>query len=157
LPEVAWRSIGRADLEDADYAESIYELPLPAGESRLVKSFQYPRSRKVAIHALKRAKYTCEVEPTIRLFIARSTGTPYLEPHHLIPMSLQGSFKSISLDHTDNVYALSPHHHRRIHFGLPADSQEVVETLLCRRSSLLKKYGVSQDDILGFYNCLKID
>ncbi len=157
MPEVKWRSIGRADHEDAAYAESIYEPSTEVGGSRLVKSFQYPRRRSVAINALKRAKFTCEVEPDISLFIARSTGTPYLEPHHLIPMSLQGSFKTISLDHADNVYALSPHHHRRVHFGLPADSQEVIEKLLCRRATVLKKYGVSQADILGFYNCLNID
>ncbi len=157
LPEKVWRSLGRLDEEDEIYTASIYDEPEQAvSDPRLVKSLKYPRARKTALLALEAAKYRCEVEPTIPLFIARRTGKPYLEPHHLIPMALQRSFRSKNLDHVDNIYALSPHHHRRVHLGTPADSRDVVEHLLSRRSKVLVHYGVTSDDVLGFYNCLDI-
>ena len=157
LPEKVWRSIGRLDEEDEIYTAAIYDEPEQmASNPRLVTALQYPRSRRKALYALEKAHYKCEVDPTIPLFIARRTGRPYLEPHHLIPMALQKSFRSKTLDHTDNIYALSPHHHRRVHLGTPDASKDVVERLLARRATVLSRYGVTSDDVLGFYNCLKI-
>jgi 5-methylcytosine-specific restriction protein A len=156
LPEPVWRSIGRLDEEDEAYTAMIYEPEEAAANPRLVKALQYPRDRRKALLVFEAAGYKCEVEPSIPLFTARRTGKPYLEPHHLIPMSLQKSFHGKNLDHQDNIYALSPHHHRRVHLGTPEDSHSIVDLLLARRSHVLKRFWVKAEDILGFYNCLKI-
>ncbi|HDY7447493.1 TPA: HNH endonuclease [Vibrio vulnificus] len=44
-------------------------------------------------------------------FIKRSNGEPYLEVHHIIPLSQGG------LDSLENVISLCPNCHRKIHFG----------------------------------------
>src|SRR5436190_23496493 len=109
LSEGEWRSIGRADPDDEVYEASIYEPERFAATPSLITSLRYPRSRNLALAAMKRAGFRCEVDPRLPLFTARSTGRGYLEPHHLIPMSLQPSFRT-NLDHFDNIYCLSPHH-----------------------------------------------
>jgi 5-methylcytosine-specific restriction protein A len=151
MPENQWRSIGRLDDADEAYTASIYEPEQLAADPRLTKTLRYPRDRAKALAAFKRAHYKCEVEPGIPLFIAGRTGRPYLEPHHLVPLSMQKEFR-LSLDHTDNIYALSPHHHRRIHLGTPPDGREVIHRLLDRRKRVLTRFGVTDDEVIGFYN-----
>lgn len=153
MPEKDWRKIGRLDEEDSLYTGSIYEPDIVLPKS--VSVLRHHRSRETALEAISRSVFKCEAEPGISLFTARSSGNPYLEPHHLIPVSLAGAF-SKSLDHLDNIYALSPHHHRRIHFGKVEDCVDVIDRLLHRRSSVLSRYGVTPANIVEFYNCNKI-
>lgn len=153
MPEVDWRKIGRLDAEDSLYTGSIYEPEIIP--PKLASVLKHHRSRETALKAINRSGFQCEAEPTIPLFTARSTGKPYLEPHHLIPVSLSAAFPK-SLDHLDNIYALSPHHHRRVHFGKAEECVEVIERLLHRRSSVLSRYGVTLANIVEFYNCNKI-
>ena len=153
MSEDAWRKIGRIDAEDTFYACDIYEPDIVP--PKLVSALRHSRKRETAIAAIRRSGFKCEADPSIPLFTARSTGKPYLEPHHLIPVSLGAAF-SKSLDHLDNLYALSPHHHRRIHFGKVEDCVDVIDRLLHRRSSVLSRYGVTLANIVEFYNCNKI-
>jgi 5-methylcytosine-specific restriction protein A len=153
MSEEAWRKIGRFDADDAFYSYDIYEPEIVT--PKLAAVFRHHRSRETALQAISRAGFQCEAEPTIPLFTARSTGKPYLEPHHLIPVSLSAAFPK-SLDHLDNIYALSPHHHRRVHFGKVEDCVDVIDRLLHRRSNVLTRYGVSRANIVEFYNCNKI-
>jgi 5-methylcytosine-specific restriction protein A len=153
LPEKAWREMGRIDVDDAAYTSLIYEEDRKAKAAKLVQAMRYPRDPETARRALESARYMCEAEPAIALFQSRRTGKPYLEPHHLIPMALQKDFGAKSLDHVDNIYALSPHHHRRVHYGATKEVTDVLDRLLGRRRAVLKRFGVSEGDILGFYNC----
>jgi hypothetical protein len=153
MPEEDWRKIGRLDEGDSLYTGSIYEPEIVP--PKLAAVLRHHRSRDTAIKAICRSGFRCEAEPTIPLFTARSTGSPYLEPHHLIPVSLSAAFPK-SLDHLDNIYALSPHHHRRVHFGKVEDCVDVIDRLLHRRRSVLTRYGVSRANIVEFYNCNKI-
>jgi 5-methylcytosine-specific restriction protein A len=156
LPEQTWRQMGRIDDDDSAYNSLIYEEEQAARAAKLVQTMRYPRDAAVARKALEAARYRCEADPSIALFPSRRTGKPYLEPHHLIPVCLQSSFGNKSLDHLDNVYALSPHHHRRVHYGATAEVVDVIDRLLGRRSAVLKRFGVTDTDLLGFYNCLTI-
>lgn len=155
MTESQWRSIGRSDPDDDIYVESIYEPEKLALNPARISSMRYVRDRTLALNAMKRAGYKCEAEPEIGLFIARSTGKPYLEPHHLIPMCLQKSF-SKSLDHPDNIYCLSPHHHRRIHLGTAVEALDVIVRLLTLRNKVKSVFGVTESDLYGLYNCLII-
>lgn len=156
MPEHDWRSIGRIDEDDSCYLREVYsQESLSVPTPTVVSALKFPASRSNAQISFKRAGYRCEFEPQIQLFTARSSGLPYLEPHHLIHRSLQPAFK-VGLDHPDNIYALSPHHHSRIHYGTITDTVEIVDDLLGKRNAVLSRYGVSRDEILGFYNCLPI-
>lgn len=76
---------------------------------RLVQD--YRRDPDVVAEALYRAEGFCENCKEKAPFIKRSNGEPYLEVHHIIPLSQGG------LDSLENVISLCPNCHREIHFG----------------------------------------
>ncbi|MDF4355189.1 HNH endonuclease signature motif containing protein [Vibrio parahaemolyticus] len=76
---------------------------------RLVQD--YRRDPDVVAEALYRAEGFCEKCKEKAPFIKRSNGEPYLEIHHIIPLSQGG------LDSLENVISLCPNCHREIHFG----------------------------------------
>ena len=76
---------------------------------RLVQD--YRRDPDVVAEALYRAKGFCEKCKKKAPFIKRSNGEPYLEVHHIRPLSQGG------LDSLENVISLCPNCHREIHFG----------------------------------------
>ncbi|GMM90455.1 HNH endonuclease [Vibrio fortis] len=76
---------------------------------RLVKD--YSRDPDVVAEALYRANGRCEKCQAKAPFTKRSNGQPYLEVHHIIPLS-QGGLDSLS-----NVISLCPNCHREVHFG----------------------------------------
>ncbi|MGS5470419.1 HNH endonuclease [Vibrio parahaemolyticus] len=76
---------------------------------RLVQD--YRRDPDVVAEALYRAEGFCEKCKEKAPFIKSSNGEPYLEVHHIIPLSQGG------LDSLENVISLCPNCHREIHFG----------------------------------------
>lgn len=98
----------------------------------------YPRSKKVATHALIKAGHQCECGDH-PLFKRRTSNLNYTEPHHLIPMSCQGQFTH-SLDVEENIVSLCPNCHRQIHHG--AGYEEMLEQLYQQRRELLHTAGI---------------
>ncbi|PKM79584.1 MAG: hypothetical protein CVU89_17460 [Firmicutes bacterium HGW-Firmicutes-14] len=74
-------------------------------------SLQYKRNPDVIVEVLERAKGICEECGNPAPFIRTSDGTPYLEVHHIIPLSKDGE------DTVENGVALCPNCHRKAHFG----------------------------------------
>lgn len=79
-------------------------------KKRTTTSEQYERDQRVIAHAEKRANGICELSNQPAPF-AREDGSPFLEVHHIIPLSEGGE------DVTNNVAALSPNCHREAHYG----------------------------------------
>jgi 5-methylcytosine-specific restriction endonuclease McrA len=80
-------------------------------QSQMVVSKVYKRNPDVVIEVLDRANGTCEECQQPAPFIRKSDGSPYLEVHHKIPLSLGGE------DSVNNAEALCPNCHKRKHFG----------------------------------------
>ena len=74
-------------------------------------SYSFNRSPDVVAEALLRAKGFCERCKQQAPFLRKADGSPYLEVHHKIPLSEDGT------DTLENVLALCPNCHREIHFG----------------------------------------
>jgi len=95
---------------------------------------QYYRNPNVTTLALLRASGTCEYcnEPAPFL---RTDGSPYLEAHHLIPLSKKGN------DDIDNVSAICPNCHKELHFGNRREikSGELLEKIAEKNSLLYYK------------------
>jgi len=72
----------------------------------------FTRNSDVIVEVLKRANGKCERCKNPAPFIRKSDLTPYLEVHHLIPLSEDGN------DTVDNAVALCPNCHREVHFGI---------------------------------------
>ena len=71
----------------------------------------YARNPDVVAEALYRAKGICEKCRQFAPFIKKSNGEPYLEVHHIKPLSQGGE------DSLENVKAICPNCHRKMHFG----------------------------------------
>lgn len=82
---------------------------LPEKTYRVV--VDYNRNPDVVAETLKRANALCEQCGDNAPFIRKSDNTPYLEVHHVVPLSNGGE------DSLSNTRALCPNCHRKIHFG----------------------------------------
>jgi hypothetical protein len=88
--------------------------------------------------ALKRfelAKYKCEANQKHSLFLSRASGKPFLEAHHVIPVSLAEHFKGKQLDSIDNIVALCPHCHRAVHHAQSDQTIHILENWLKKNTT----------------------
>lgn len=110
----------------------------------------WSRDPKVAAEALKNASFECELYPELPIFTSRSTGYPFMEAHHLIPMKAQADFE-VSLDVVDNICCLSPFAHRKLHMAEFDDIIDDLERLIEKRAALLDYANITKDELLGYY------
>jgi len=91
-------------------------------ERRPISSHAFIRNPDIRRQVLQRANGKCEwcMMPSF----TTSDGRPYLETHHVIPLSENG------IDAESNVVALCPNHHREAHHG--NRSAEMREALVKR-------------------------
>lgn len=92
---------------------SIYGL---GKKANLIKTYtkvslEYERDRQIVIAAKERSKGICEICGENAPFYTRNGNEPYLEVHHIIPLSKGGD------DTLENVVAICPNCHRKEHFG----------------------------------------
>lgn len=127
-------------------------VPVPKIGRNGISRSGYARTPAVAAEALQLAKFKCEIDPSHQTFTSNSTGKPYVEAHHLIPFSLQGSYP-VSLDVTANIIALCPNCHRRLHHGSLGMKKADIVSLLSQRKARLseKELKVSQSELLKLY------
>ena len=101
--------------EGQNLSEEILErlrFSLPDKPERMsVSTTVFIRNPAVVAEALARAKGICESCNTPAPFKRKSNGEPYLEVHHIKPLSEGGS------DTKNNVMAICPNCHKRKHFG----------------------------------------
>lgn len=74
------------------------------------------RNGKTAADALAIAHYACEADGSHKTFL-RKDGTPYTEPHHLIPLSRFADFGNTSLNVKENIVSLCSNCHNLLHYG----------------------------------------
>lgn len=80
-------------------------------ETVVVITTQYKRNADVIAEVLLRAKGYCEYCKNEAPFKRLKDGTPFLEVHHIIPLSQDGE------DTVENAVALCPNCHRKTHYG----------------------------------------
>lgn len=108
------------------------------------------RDPNIAKQALEESGYACEVTPALSTFISKSTNRPYLEVHHLVPISLQPEFE-LKLDTKENLAVLNPLTHRSLHHGKIEDIATHISGMAKRRMAFLEKLKLSTDDLMEMY------
>ena len=104
------------------------------------------------------SKYSCEYNPTHKLFVARATGSRYVEVHHIIPKKYQPAFWSgphKDLTKLDNLCSLCPWCHRAIHHGEESLSRAILSSLFDLRS-LGFHYGITKEQLYQLYSVEEI-
>lgn len=113
----------------------------PPPKSTALGSGGYQRDPKIAAHALTLADFKCEIDPNHKTFTSGAKGHQYVEAHHLIPMSQQGSF-SVSLDVSANIVALCPNCHKLLHHGTAEEKRPHLKALLKPRQDRLQEKNI---------------
>lgn len=139
--------------DEAFFSQSITQMDVPISVPKMIEvsTLQWPRNQIVISQAIEGAKYCCEHDLEHKSFIARTTGKPYMEGHHLIPLKNQPHFTS-GLDTYANVVCLCPICHKLLHYGTNGDRTYVAEQLFEMRAERLVKCGIdlSKSEFLGF-------
>lgn len=153
MDEEKWRWENSGLILD-DY-DSLYQSSILGYEDEIKISHAkerniFIRSREIALKRMKIENYKCEYDPKHNLFITRGTKQPYLEAHHLVPISLQKSLDR-NLDFLENVYCLCPFCHRAIHHAETECTKQIIDRLLDKRHKILDRLNVSQSKIYQMY------
>jgi len=97
-------------LSDKELETELCELSVITKKTNHIRS-QYSRSIYISEFIKRRAKGICQDCLNYAPFCMKNTGEPYLETHHIIPLSRGGN------DIISNVIALCPNCHRKRHYG----------------------------------------
>jgi 5-methylcytosine-specific restriction protein A len=152
MTEPEWRNENRIltfDEEDGSYQQDIFN-----GRIRTAVQPQrevYLRDIAIAQEAFKRSNYKCEFDPSHVTFTARSSELPYIEAHHLMPISLQGNY-SKPLDNIHNIFCLCPNCHRQIHYSIQSETKIIIDRLIEQRPEILDVFNLSHADFYKIYS-----
>ena len=125
----------------------VLDIEVPVIKQRERRLIAYSRSSIIKKQTLEVAGYKCEINPTHKTFIAKSTDKQYMEGHHLLPLKLQEHFDN-SLDVYANVVCLCPICHRLMHYGLDSEKKISADKMYDARRERLAKSGfkLSKDE-----------
>jgi len=135
--------------EEIDEFQSLINKP-PELIAQINKTFAWRRDAKIAKAALNKSNFKCELFPDAATFTARSTGEPFMEVHHLIPMKHQSNF-SQNLDNIENLCVLNPTAHRLVHHAEYRELEPHLRKLFQRRTRLFSNLGMNWNDLESIY------
>jgi len=113
----------------------------------------FKRNAAVAREKLRLSNYKCAIDKDHITLLCLSTDKNYVEAHHLIPMNKQDEFQ-YSINVEENIFALCPNCHRKIHYRSIEDISKMLIDLLDNKTIIvLKKRGipVSLHKLLNYY------
>lgn len=117
------------------------DIELPVPDKKMREVMERSRSSIIKIQSIEAAGYRCEFDSSHTTFTAKSTGHPYMEGHHALPMKYQDKF-SHSLDVYANVVCFCPICHRLIHYGVDSEKQAVIDKMYHDRADRLASCGI---------------
>lgn len=153
MPEKEWRS-ENSIYRDAEpvFTDNInVESTTKESNVNCTRQKRGTRSHELVEKRLKLSKYKCEFDSSHKLFIARATGCPYLEVHHIIPLMYQPHFKQHQLDSLDNLCCLCPDCHAAVHHAEESYTREIL-TKLARCRSLQLHFKMTDDELFRLYS-----
>lgn len=113
-------------------------VPIPI---KVGNRFKYKTNPRISKTALEIANHICMGDHNHLTFISK-LGKPFMEAHHLIPMSAQKDF-SINLDRIENIVSICPICHSAIHLGDDATRLELLKKLYDLKEKELKSVGIN--------------
>ena len=139
------------DLKNSAEPFEYNNVPEKPREKSKNSSYVYPRSRKVAFNALKKANFLCEMNSSHDVFVRKNANITYTEPHHIVPLSAQDKFPDVNLDREQNIVSLCSACHNQLHYG--KDFENILKPLYEERKELLKLIGIniSYEQLLEYY------
>jgi 5-methylcytosine-specific restriction protein A len=156
MPEGEWRKENSTYKDDVmlDEASLLGNVDMPSLKTSR-QTLMYSRDAKIAKRRMELSRYKCEFDTSHNLFISRYSGVPFLESHHLVPMSFQAHFPKKKLDVINNVFCLCPNCHRAIHHANECFAREILNRLSGKRD-ILSTYEMAISDLYRLYSVEEI-
>lgn len=141
-------SISTNDINSITSVEPEY-IPSIKPEKISGNKLSYKRNIEKAKKSIVLSNFTCNLDSKHISFTSKND-KPYMEAHHLIPLSTQDYFEN-SLDVDANIVCLCPNCHRKLHYG--KDIQTDLRKLYDSRIGYLNKSGIeiSFEELIEFY------
>lgn len=130
-------SISTNDIDNVISFEAEYTSSTKP-EKILGEKVSFKRNLEKAKKCIVLANYKCDFDGSHESFKTKN-GKPYMEAHHLIPLSMQDFFYN-SLDVDANIVCLCPNCHRKLHYG--EDILDDLRKLYNDRIDYLKQSGI---------------
>lgn len=119
----------------------LMDIEIPVTHKQISSVNTWKRSTIIKLQSIESAGYQCEINAEHNTFTAKSTGHPYMEGHHALPMKYQDKF-SKSLDVYANIVCLCPICHRLLHYGVETEKENVLSKIYYDRSERLAASGI---------------
>ena len=140
MPEHQWRGINEESLIAQKPEKTAKRIERDPG---LVKK------------RMELSRFSCEYSESHKLFVARSTGSRYVEVHHIIPLNFQDEFSTKKLDHINNLYSLCPYCHAAVHHAEGRVARNLLSKMYDDRS-IGFHYGISKLYLFQLYSVEEI-
>jgi 5-methylcytosine-specific restriction enzyme A len=153
MTEAEWRnqnSLLVYDESEGVFQDSIAELDAIKINTLKGKDV-FARDRNLALKRIEIESFKCEFDLSHQLFESRHTNRPYLEAHHLIPISLQKDTQQ-KLDVLVNIFSLCPYCHRAIHHADKGLTRNIIDKLVDKRPEVLSLMDITKPDMYSFYS-----
>lgn len=150
--------VDNVDDEEVDDKPDNYQAEDYAGDEngRNVHSNRPSTNAKIGKSVIKANKYQCifATDSDSHETFLKPNNKPYMEAHHLIPLSKQSKFKK-KLDTKGNIVPVCPLCHRKLHHGRKSDVSLLLNELYTKRNTALKSSGldITLDDLKSYYGC----
>lgn len=129
--------------------EDQYQAEVNNPKKTDLKVSKWGRKISTGKRALKTANFLCEnTNKNEKHVTFKSKCQPhnqFVECHHLIPMEYQDDFENNCLDRVENIVALCPNCHRKIHHGMSAEVNKILKSLFDKKSDKLKEQNLNID------------
>ena len=138
-----------ADLAVKSENLMLFDTPRLREEDTLVTSSKPARNPINKRQVIRWSGYTCCISENHKTFTNYSNMLPYMEGHHIIPLSMQKEFEN-SLDVYANIACMCPLCHRKIHYAVNDERVPMIKKLYDERHKRLETCGitVSKDDFV---------
>ncbi|RSK27474.1 hypothetical protein EJF36_11580 [Bacillus sp. HMF5848] len=151
--KIAYKKEIREKGEDSKGRIIISDMPRDRPHYKAINNDKvWIRNPKIASDTIAIANNLCEFDRSHQYFTSKFSKENYVEAHHLIPMKYQEKFNN-SLDVYSNVVSLCLVCHKKLHFGLFKDKQEILDKLYNQRINRLNESGIAIDiaDLYSLY------
>lgn len=157
IDESSWKSESstlKLDASDEFYQEAVNDIDV-VRISQLAARDIYQRNRSIAVQRMELSGFMCDFDNRHQLFTSRFSKKPYIEVHHLVPLSLQSDFLK-PLDTIHNLFCLCPYCHRAVHNANEPLAREILGHLASKRR-VLNDFSLTVPDLFGLYAVEEID
>lgn len=138
------------ELTPKEIIDSPISRPNPIVKNNGAKT--WPRNADTAANSIINSNYKCTFDNNHISFTSNKHKKPYMEPHHLIPLSEQDKF-FVSLDVEANIVSLCSTCHNCVHYGINEEKFEILKKIFYSRKERLSNCGINitLNDLLQIY------